>query len=301
MNQSSLGLKSINPWIMAMRPKTLVAGAIPILVGAFCSALPFSKMNWGILFSALLFSVLTQLSVNLINDALDFKKGKDTKNRVGPTRVTQSGLLTSSQVLSGGFALLFLAFLVSIPLILKGGVPIFALVVASLMCSYLYTGGPYPLAYIGLGEVFVLLFYGFAAVISSYYLQTGKVSPDSIVASLQIGLLATVLIAINNLRDIHEDRSTGKRTLAARFGITFGKWEITLLIVLPFLLNGYWYFTERYLAFFLPSTALLIAYNLVRGIWKHSPSRLYNRFLGESSLLLAIFGLMLVIGLHVNY
>lgn len=284
-----------------MRPKTLVAGAIPILVGSFCSALPFSKMDFGILFSALMFSLLTQMSVNLINDALDFKKGKDTKNRVGPTRVTQSGLLTSSQVLSGGFALLFLAFLVSIPLILKGGVPLFALVVTSLMCSYLYTGGPYPLAYIGLGEVFVLLFYGFAAVVSSYYLQTGGISKDSIIASLQIGLLATALVAINNLRDIHEDRITGKRTLAARFGVTFGKWEITLLITLPFLLNGYWYLTERYLAFFLPSTALLIAYNLVRGIWKHSPSRLYNRFLGEASLLLAIFGLMLVIGLHVNY
>lgn len=284
-----------------MRPKTLVAGAIPILVGSFCSALPFSKMDWGILLSALLFSLLTQFSVNLINDALDFKKGKDTKNRVGPTRVTQSGLLTSSQVLSAGFALLFLAFLVSIPLILKGGIPIFAAIIASLMCSYLYTGGPYPLAYIGLGEVFVLLFYGFVAVISSYYLQTGKISQDSIVASLQIGLLATVLIAINNLRDIHEDRGTGKKTLAARFGVTFAKWEITLLIALPFLLNWYWYFTERFLTFFLPSTAMLIAYNLARGIWKHPPSKLYNRFLGEASLLLAIFGLMLVIGLHVNY
>lgn len=286
---------------MAMRPKTLVAGVIPILVGSFCSALPFNKMDFGILFSALMFSILTQLAVNLINDALDFRKGKDTQNRVGPTRVTQSGLLSSSQVLSGGFALLFLAFLVAIPLILKGGVPIFALVIASLLCSYLYTGGPYPLAYIGLGEVFVILFYGFAAVMSSYYLQTGKISQDSIIASLQIGLLATVLIAINNLRDIYEDRSTGKKTLAARFGVTFGKWEITLLIALPFLLNWYWYFTERFLTFFLPSTAMLIAYNLARGIWKHPPSKLYNRFLGEASLLLAIFGLMLVIGLHVNY
>lgn len=299
MNQATPA--SISPWIMAMRPKTLVAGVIPVLVGSFCSALPLNKMDFGVLLSALLFSILTQLSVNLINDALDYKKGKDTKNRVGPTRVTQSGLLSSSQVLSAGFALMLLAFLVSIPMILKGGVPIFALVIASLLCSYLYTGGPFPLAYIGLGEVFVIFFYGFAAVISSYYLQTGRVSPDSIVASLQIGLLSTVLIAINNLRDIHEDRSTGKMTLAARFGITFGKWEITLLIALPFLLSWYWYFTGRFLTFFMPSTALLIGYNLARGIWRHPPSRLYNRFLGEASLLLAVFGLLFLIGLHVNY
>lgn len=301
MNQASQAFKSINPWILAMRPKTLVAGIIPILVGAFCSALPFNKMDFGVLLSALLFSILTQMSVNLINDALDFKKGKDTKDRVGPTRVTQSGLLTSKQVLSCGFALLFLAFLVSIPMILKGGIPIFALVIVSLMCSYLYTGGPYPLAYIGLGDIFVFLFYGFVAVISSYYLQTGKISQDSIISSIQIGSLATVLVAINNLRDIHEDRGTGKQTLAARFGVTFGKCEITFLIALPFILSWYWYFTGRFLPFFLPSTAILIAYNLARGIWRHPPSKLYNRFLGESSLLLVIFGLMLVIGLHVNY
>lgn len=291
---------SLTAWILAARPKTLMAGIIPIIVGSFIAPVDFAEIDWGIVFSALIASVALQIATNLINDALDFKKGADTKDRIGPLRVTQSGLLTSTQVLAGGFGFLLCALLFALPLIFKGGIPLLVIVILSAICSYLYTGGPYPLAYTGLGEAFVILFYGFVATCSTYYLQYGAITPDALVAGFQMGCLTTVLIAINNLRDINEDSKTGKNTLAVRFGLLFGRWEITALILVPFFVNAYWYLSGRYLPFILPMTALLIGINLIRGVWKHYPSKLYNRFLGEASLLLMIFGLLLVLGMRLS-
>lgn len=285
-------------WLLALRPRTLMLGVIPVLVGTFSTEIPMQDINWLVLFSAVFFALLMTIAVNLINDALDFKKGMDTKERIGPIRVTQSGLLSEKQVLTAGIGVLVVAFMVGVPMFLQGGLPILGVLLASIICSYLYTGGPYPISYNGLGELFVMLFYGFGAVMTSYYLQEGALSWDALIVSLQMGFLATAVIAINNLRDINEDRKTGKKTLAARFGIQFGKWEISSLISLAFLLNLYWYASDRFLGFFLPSTALLIAINLIRGIWKHAPSRLYNRYLGEASLLLTIFGILLILGLR---
>lgn len=291
----------LSSWFLAVRPKTLIAGIIPVLVGSFMPGLSFAEVDWNVLVAALLVSILMTIGVNLVNDALDCKKGADTAQRIGPVRVTQSGLLSEQQVLGAAFFVLSLSLLAGFPLILKGGSPLLAFIVLSILFSYLYTGGPYPLSYHGLGEIFVILFYGFGAVLATYYLQAGTLTLDAFVGSLQIGLLATVMISINNLRDIVEDTQTGKKTLAVRFGIDFAKWEITILIVLPFLLNFYWYFAHDFLPFFLPSSALLIAVNLIRGIWKHAPSKLYNRFLGEASLLLALFGLLLTLGINAHY
>lgn len=293
--------KPFSSWFLAVRPKTLIAGIIPVLVGSFMPALPFAEVDWNVLVAALLVSILMTIGVNLVNDALDCKKGADTAQRIGPVRVTQSGLLSEQQVLGAAFFVLSLSLLAGFPLILKGGSPLLAFIVLSILFSYLYTGGPYPLSYHGLGEIFVILFYGFGAVLATYYLQAGTLTLDAFVGSLQMGLLATVMISINNLRDIVEDTQTEKKTLAVRFGIHFAKWEITILIVLPFLLNFYWYFAHDFLPFFLPSSALLIAVNLMRGIWKHEPSKLYNRFLGEASLLLALFGLLLTLGINAHY
>lgn len=288
----------IKTWTLAIRPKTLLAGIIPVLVGSFSTELSFSEIHWFVLFSSLLVAVSLTIAVNLINDALDAKKGKDTHERIGFLRVTQSGLLTENQVLAAGIGVLFFTFLFSLPLIIKGGVPILIMVLLSMLCSYLYTGGPYPISYNGLGELFVILFYGFGAVMGAYYLQAGRVNLIALIISLQMGCLATVMIAINNLRDISEDSKTGKRTLATRFGVCFGKWEILTLIVTPFLLNIQWLINERPLAFWLPLCALFIGIHLLRGIWQHPPSRIYNRFFGEAALLMVMFGALLIIGLR---
>lgn len=290
------GVKKITPWILATRPKTLMAAVIPLLVGSMTPPIPYYELDFLMIICSLLAGVSLTIATNLINDALDFKKGADTEERIGPIRVTKEGLLSFKTVLRGGFFFLVLTALFAIPLCLKGGWPLVLIVLLSIMCSYLYTGGPYPLSYKGLGELFVILFYGIVATTTSYYLQTGFIDLNAFIASLQIGSLATVLIAINNLRDIEEDRKTGKMTLAARFGVTFGKVEITCLVLAPFVLAVYWYIVGQILAFLLPMTSFLIAVNLLRGIYKHPPSRLYNRFLGEASLLLTVYGLLLILG-----
>lgn len=300
MQKTQIQSQSLAAWFLAIRPKTLMAGIIPVLVGSMMTFLYLNEIDWGILISALMVSLSIQIATNLFNDAIDCQKGADTKNRIGPIRVTQSGLLTHGQVFAGGTAFLLLSCLFAYPLVLKGGMVIAFLIFSSLICSYAYTGGPYPLSYLGLGELFVFLYYGFAATMTSFYLQAGFISRDSLVLGFQMGCLTTVIIAINNLRDIEEDQKTGKRTLAARFGILFGRWEITAFVVLPFLANIYWYFTGKVFVFLLPFATLLMAINLIKGIWMHNPSRIYNRFLGESSLILGLFGLMLILGMRMS-
>jgi 1,4-dihydroxy-2-naphthoate octaprenyltransferase len=233
----------------------------------------------------------------MINDALDFKKGFDTKERLGPLRVTQNGLLKSWQVLAASFGFICAAFFLSIPLIQSGGLVYMYLTMAAVLFSYLYTGGPFPLSSTGLSEPFVVIFYGFVATLSAYYLQMHHLNASSWIAATQIGLLATGILVVNNLRDVHQDAKTGKKTLAVRFGIVFGKWELTFILFTPYVLNLYYWLVEgRFLPFFLPFASILIAVNIVRGIWNHEPSRLYNRYLAETAILTLLFGVLLVLG-----
>lgn len=299
MEKASL-LPNLSSWLLAMRPKSMMAAIIPVLVGSALAPFELEQIKWGIVGLALLVACFLTIATNLLNDALDFKNGVDTPQRLGPKRVTQSGLIPYKQVMLTGSLFLLLAFLFALPLIARGGIMLLLALLVSMLCSYLYTGGPYPLKYVGLGELFVILFYGLVATVGSYYLQTERISGESILAGLQVGFLATVLIAINNLRDISEDSQAGKKTLAARFGLTFGRIEITLLILAPFALSIYWLLADRVLAFALPSVCLLIGINLIRQIWKHSPSKLYNRFFAESALLLTLFGFLLILALRLG-
>ncbi|KAF3363162.1 putative 1,4-dihydroxy-2-naphthoate octaprenyltransferase [Chlamydiales bacterium STE3] len=289
-------------WILAARPKTLSAGIVPIAVGTFLANKPLVSIDWFIALCTLLFSFMIQIATNLINDALDFKKGADTNERLGPLRVTQAGLLSSEQVMRGAFVCFAFAFLFSIPLILKGGVPLLVLVLSSICCSYLYTGGPFPLAYIGLGEIFVILFYGFFATLTSYFLQTGEWGGvQMLVISFELGCLITVLLAINNLRDVQEDQKSNKKTLAARFGASFARKEIAILVGLPFLLNFFWIYAEQPLLFFLPMTVLPMGLNIVKRMFQYTPGKIYNSFLGEASLLTLIYGFLLILGFRFTH
>lgn len=282
-------------WILATRPKTLTASLVPVLVGTLLARDAVTQIDWGIALFALLAAFCIQIATNFTNDALDFKKGADTEKRLGPMRVTQSGLLPMQQVLWVGFAAFGAALLFGIPLMIQGGWPIVLLLVISVLFSYLYTGGPYPLAYYGLGDLFVLLFYGLASTTAVYYLQTGTVEMIALLAGLQIGMLATVMIAINNLRDIEGDASVNKRTLAVRLGQKYAKWEITALIILPFLLNIGWLWMGYELAALLPLLTLPLAVKLTRSVLQTAPSRLYNTFLAWAALLHLAFGLLLAI------
>jgi 1,4-dihydroxy-2-naphthoate octaprenyltransferase len=288
-----------SPWVLAARPKTLTASLSPVLLGTGLAAsfspepvpLPLAAL-------ALASALCIQVGTNLVNDAQDFEKGADTAERIGPTRVTQSGLLRGRHVMLGAGAFFLLAALLGIPLILAGGLPIVVIGLLSLVAGYVYTAGPFPLAYLGLGEVFVMLFFGVAAVKGMAYVLTGQgLWPWAEVAALQVGLQSSALLAVNNCRDIVGDRRVGKRTLAARFGPRFARIEIAALVALPYLLGGFWVAAHRPSAAILPLTTLPLAIRLVRGVWSEPPSPRFNVFLAETALMQLLFCALAAAGL----
>ena len=288
---------AIAPWLLALRPKTLTAAFVPVVVGTALALGRGGPVLWWASFCALASASFIQIGTNLVNDALDFRKGADTHVRVGPKRVTQSGLLSERAVLLGGYACFAAAGALGIPLAIEGGWPIVAIGLISLVCGYAYTGGPYPLAYVGLGDVFVIVFFGLVAVAGTFWLHAKTVDSAALVAGLQVGLLATVLIAINNLRDSPHDGQAGKRTLAVRFGSRFARAEIAALSFAPFGIGAYWWLQGRALAAILPFIALPFAIAAVLGVRTHPPGPVYNRFLAVSAALHLAFGLALAIGL----
>lgn len=286
--------------LLAMRPKTLTAAVVPVFVGTMIAVGQEIAIAWSIVCFALLSALCIQIGTNFINDALDFKKGADTDTRLGPMRVTQSGLLSMQQVIIVGLGFFFLALLFGIPLIQRGGNPIAILLVISVLCGYLYTGGPKPLAYNGFGDLFVFLFFGLISTSAMYYLQAGNLDSKPILAGAQVGLLATVLIAVNNLRDISGDAKVNKKTLAVRFGKRFARWEITLLILIPFFLSVFWWSFNDNLAALLPWFSFPLGYKLIGCIWKTEPSPIYNHFLVQAAALHLIFGLLLGLSLFTH-
>ncbi|MEI6414438.1 MAG: 1,4-dihydroxy-2-naphthoate polyprenyltransferase [Pseudomonadota bacterium] len=289
---------SIKTWVLGARPKTLTAAVVPVLVAtALAATLTSGEMRWGLSLFALLSSIFIQIGTNLFNDALDFIKGADTSERLGPLRVTQSGLLTPRAVWLGGLVCFGIASLLALPLLYAGGWPIFVIGICSLVAGYFYTGGPFPLAYAGLGDLFVLVFFGWIAVGGLFYLLAGEGHTAAFVAGTQVGLTATALIAINNLRDYVSDRKAGKRTLAVRFGPRFAKFEIVALLTLPILGGGYWWFADHPWAGVLPLWVLPLALRLVRQVRRSEPGRQYNSYLAQASLIHLLFGVLLSAGL----
>ena len=285
----------MNPWILAARPRTLGAAIVPVLAGA---ALAFAAGSLDPLITVLITAcaVLIQIATNYFNDAIDHAKGADTAERLGPTRVTSAGLLAPQTVMRGGVVCLALAVILSIPLVLHGRWPIVLIGLLSLFFAYAYTGGPFPLAYLGLGEIFVVLFFGVIAVAGTFYLNTLEVSGTALLAGLQIGLHSSVLLAVNNLRDIESDRAAHKRTLAARFGLTFAQRENAALVLTPFVLGIAWLPLGFFWAFLLPLMTLPLAWWLARTCLDAQPDRSVNQLLAQAAALHAAFGLLLSLG-----
>ena len=186
--------------------------------------------------AALLGALLIQIGTNFANDVFDFKKGADTTQRLGPMRVTQAGLLSPEQVMSGMWLTFGLATIIGLYLVFVGGWPIVVIGLLSIISGIAYTGGPFPLGYNGLGDLFVFIFFGLVAVCGTYYVQAGTVSPASVWAAVPVGLLATAILVVNNLRDIDTDRVAGKKTLAVRFGEQATQIEYFLLLGLSYII-----------------------------------------------------------------
>jgi len=228
----------MNVWIEGARPKTLIASFSPVLIG---TVLAFKEgvFHPFIFLLTLLFAVFIQIGTNLANDYFDFLKGADTEKRKGPRRLCQSGLLSPEKVKRGALIAFITAALCALYLTFQGGWVMAVCAIFSITLGYLYTAGPYPLGYIGLADLFVLLFFGPIATAGTVYLQTHHFSPDAALAGLAPGLISTAILTSNNLRDFEEDRKAGKRTLPVRFGLKVGKSEYVLCLALAALLPFY--------------------------------------------------------------
>ena len=278
-------------WYMAIRPKTLPAAAAPVLVG-ISLALGDGVFRFPPALAALLGALLLQIGSNLANDVFDFKKGTDIAERTGPLRVTQAGLLTPGQVMAGMSVVFILAALLGLYLIYVGGWPILIVGVLAILSAIAYTGGPYPLGYNGLGDIFVFIFFGPVAVVGTYYVQSGYISVISWWASLPMGFLITAILVVNNLRDIDTDRKTGKRTLAVRYGQRFTQLQYLSLIILSYLVPVIMQFSGKVSPWILLSfLSLPLALPLIREIFSQKGKTLNKTLAGTArlALLYAVF------------
>lgn len=225
----------IQTWWLAIRPRTLPAAASGVLMG---SALAWYDGSFQLLpaLACLLVALLLQIGSNVANDVFDFERGADTAERLGPVRVTQAGFLTPTQVKRGMVVIFGLAAMLGLYLAALRGWTVIWLGAAAILSAVAYTGGPYPLGYHGLGDIFVFLFFGLAAVAGTYFVQVGSVSTAAWWMSVPIGFIVTAILVVNNLRDIESDRKAGKRTLAVRLGEQGAKIEYILLMGVAYLL-----------------------------------------------------------------
>jgi len=278
-------------WLLAARPKTLPAAVVPVIVG---SAIAFadSAFAWGAAIACFAVALLLQIGANFANDLFDFRSGADTAERLGPTRVTQSGLISPRSVAIDTAVVFTLAAVAGMYLVYRGGWVLLALGVAAVLSALAYTGGPFPLGYNGLGEVFVLIFFGFVAVTGTYYAHTLAVTGLALAAAVPIGALVVNILVVNNLRDIETDRRAGKRTLAVRLGPAATRIEYALLLAIAYLTPPLLWLAGQLSPWaFLPWLTLPLAWQLVRQTRRHT-GRALNATLAGTARLELLFGLL---------
>lgn len=283
-------------WLLAARPATLTAAIAPVAVGC---ALAVRDGRFRALPAAatLLAALLIQIGTNFVNDVADFERGADTAERLGPVRVTQSGLISAAQVRLAALLTFAAAALLGLYLVAVGGWPILLIGAASILSGIAYTAGPWPLGYLGLGDVFVFVFFGVVAVTGTYYVQAGAFSATALALSVPVGSLATAILVVNNVRDADTDRAAGKRTLAVRFGPRFGRGEFFSLVgaayLVPLLL---WLVGAASAWIFLPWGTLPLGLRLIRGFAACSTGPAFNDALRATAKLHGLFSLLLAAG-----
>jgi len=289
---------ALRVWWLAIRPKTLTVSLTPVMVGSAMAYAETSAIAWLPLLCALLAAMLIQIGTNLHNDVSDFERGADTAERVGPARATASGWLAPATVRRAAFTCFGLAVVLGIYLVWHGGWPIFLLGICSVAAGWGYTGGPRPIAYSALGELFVWLFFGLGAVMGSYYLQTFSLGWSVFLAASMVGLLAAAVIVVNNYRDLDSDRKIGKNTLAVRIGRAGSQAEYTLLLFTPYLLLPLLaYLGHSGWGVGLPLLSLPLALSLWQRFRHERPGPAFNFILAQTAQLQLGFGILLSIGL----
>jgi len=286
----------LNAWVLASRPKTLPVAIAPIIVA---SAMAWEDGGFSIELAliALSCALLITIGTNFCNDYADFIRGADTSDRKGPTRVTQAGLIPPRHVVIATCIVFAFATALGMYLVYRGGWIVFLIGITSIFAGISYTSGPWPFGYKGLGDLFVLIFFGPVAVGGTYYVQTLEITSIVITASLAPGLLATAILIVNNIRDIEEDRSANKRTLVVRFGRIFGICFWTACVVVAALIPiELIRTTGDHLWAGLSVLILIPSIRILRGLIVIKSSSLLNPFLGQTALLLLVHSTIFAIG-----
>lgn len=292
--------KAISPaqaWLMAIRPKTLPAAVAPVVVG---TALAWADGVFVLLpaVAALVAALLIQIGTNLANDYFDYVQGADVAGRKGPVRVAQSGLISLPHLRIGMAIIFSLAALVGVYLIAVGGWPILVVGVASLVSAVAYTGGPFPIGYHGLGDLFVFVFFGLAAVCGTYYVQALSLTPGALLAAVPIGALTTAILVVNNLRDIDTDRRTGKRTLAVMIGPRATRLEYLVLLVVAYAVPVLLWVSDWATPWvLLPLLTIPLTVSLARTLYQTVDGAPLNQALAGTANLDLLFSILFSIGL----
>ena len=289
-------INKLNSWIIASRPKTLLAAVVPVMVG---SALAISMKKFFLPYSlvALLCSILIQVGTNFTNDLYDYLKGSDTIKRKGPRRVLASGLISVTEMKVAIVLVFGLTFLLGLYLVYSVGLLILWVGIMSIFAGIIYTAGPFPLAYNGLGDIFVFIFFGIIGTMGTFYLHTQQISLLALIVSIPVGALITNILVVNNFRDIEEDREANKKTLAVLMGRIFTRWQFILLVTFSYITTILLHFHFNYsLWILLPITTIPMAIVLVKMFYTFNGEEL-NKTLELSAKFAGLFGLLLSIGL----
>ncbi|MEJ2219360.1 MAG: 1,4-dihydroxy-2-naphthoate polyprenyltransferase [Desulfobacterales bacterium] len=300
-NKDTDDKSKMGAWMLAARPRTLPAAVAPVLVGT-AMAIADKHFAWLPAAAALTVALLLQIGVNLANDYFDYIKGIDTRDRLGPPRVTQSGLIPAKQVKTGMLIAIILSVVPGLYLASVGGWPIILIGLSCFAAALAYSGGPFPLASHGLGDLFVFIFFGLVAVGGTYYVQALQITPMVWLMGAIQGLLITAILVVNNLRDIQTDRRSGKRTLAVRIGEQGSRIEYLLLLctayAIPFIL---WLSGRSSVWVLMPVFSLPLAISLTRRIWKSAGGPALNQALANTAKLTLVYSMLLSIGLILSF
>jgi 1,4-dihydroxy-2-naphthoate octaprenyltransferase len=283
-------------WLVAARPRTLPAAVAPVLVGTALAASEdtFRPLRFA---CALIGSIFIQIGTNLANDYSDARRGADTDDRLGPVRVTAGGLMPPRQVLVGTYVAFGVAVAAGAYLIAVAGWELLLVGAASIAAGVLYTGGPKPYGYEGLGELFVFLFFGIVAVVGSYFVQVERLEWEAFALAVPVGLLASAILVVNNVRDVDTDRRAGKRTLAVKLGRDRARKLFVAMVVLSFVAPIAIWAAGGLSAWVLVSLASApLAVPLVRTVLERTDGPSLNGALASTGRLLAVFSILLAAG-----
>ena len=286
----------LSVWWLAIRPKTLSISVTPVILGSALAWYDYQYISLITLCTILISALCIQIGTNLYNDAADFEKGADTHERLGPRRAAQQGWLNAQQIKTGALVSFAIAFFAGIYLAILGGLPIIILGLISILCGYAYTAGPKPIAYSPFGELFVLIFFGFAAVGGSYYLQTQSLNILVLIYASTIGSMAAAILLINNYRDLEGDRKVQKLTLVHYTNRPMARLIFSIMLLYPYIILLL-FIPELSWQALLPILSLPVAIKLIHSLYLIPISSQLNQLLAKTAQLQVFYTLMLSLAL----